>query len=137
MSQIHRIGVLFLLLSGCAGALKYDLRGSEVSPGSDARVVAKVDTGRNLTALELQASNLAPADRVLEGGMAYVIWARKDSSVAWSRVGALELSDEGRTGAAQVSVPEVAFDLLVSVEANAASASPSGKTVFHQRVEDK
>jgi hypothetical protein len=137
MRHTLRIGFLLLLLSGCAGALKYDLRGSEVSPGSDAHAVAKIDTDRNLTALEFKASNLAPADRVLENGVAYLMWTRKDSSVPWSRLGALELADEGRSGSAQVSVPEVAFDLLVSVEASVTPASPSGKTVFQQRIQDK
>jgi hypothetical protein len=126
-----------MLLSGCGGALKYDLRGSEVSPGSDAHLVAKVNADRNITSLEFQATNLTPADRVLEGGIGYLMWTRKDSSVAWSRVGAIELAEEGRSGSAQVSVPEVAFDFLVSAEKTVAAASPSGKTVFEQRVEDK
>jgi hypothetical protein len=52
------------------------------------------------------------------------------------RVGALELTDDGRTGTAKLTVSEVAFDLQVSAEENAEVASPSGKAIFEQRVEE-
>ncbi|MEY4577941.1 MAG: hypothetical protein RL701_2644 [Pseudomonadota bacterium] len=124
-----------LVLSACGGALSYDLRGSDVSPGADAKLTAEVDVQRNLTAIDLKVAHLTPAERVLEGGTAYVVWARRDSTVQWMRLGALQLSDEGRVGVAQLTVSEVAFDLEVSAELNAAAVTPSGKTVFAQRVE--
>jgi hypothetical protein len=52
------------------------------------------------------------------------------------RLGALELTDEGRAGNASLTVSEVAFDLLVSAEVNAEIASPSGKSLFEQRVQE-
>jgi hypothetical protein len=134
MRQLTQTCLLVLALSACGGALKYDLRGTQLSPSSDAKLVAEVDESRNLTELELKASNLTPPDRLIDGGTTYVAWQRRDSDTPWSRLGALELSDEGRTGVARLSVAEVAFDLLVSAEQDATVASPSGKTVFEQRV---
>ena len=126
-----------LTLAACGGPLKLALRGSELSPGSDAQVVAAIDDGRHVTDLEITATNLTPADRLLPSGKAYVVWQRKDDKTAWARAGALELENEGRNGKAKLTVPETAFDMLVSVEADASVASPSGKTVFSQRVEKK
>jgi hypothetical protein len=129
--------LLCLTLSACAGALKYELRGSQLSPGSDAHVAAKVDVARNMTSLDIKAANLTPVDRIVEAGTAYLVWMRRDDQVPWTRLGALELKDEGRSGSAQLTVSEIAFDLQISAEPNATAASPSGKTVFEQRVEDK
>jgi hypothetical protein len=129
--------LLCLALSACGGALKYDIRGSQLSPGSDAKVAAKIDVQRNMTSLDIKATNLTPAERIVEGGTTYLVWTRRDASVPWVRLGALELQDEGRTGVAQLTVSETAFDLQISGEPNAAVASPSGKSVFEQRVEEK
>ena len=123
-------------LAACGGAIQYDLRGTQLSPGSDGKLEAKIDTSRNVTQLDLRASNLIPPDRVLEGGTSYVVWTRHSHATPWMRLGALELSDEGRTGTALLTVSEIAFDLLVSVEATVDVASPSGKTVFEQRVQE-
>lgn len=134
MKVFTRTLILAAFLTACGGTLKYDLRGTQLSPGSDAKLVANVDEGRNVTQLELRATNLTPAERILDGGTTYVVWQRRDSNTPWARLGALELSDGGRAGSATLSVAEVAFDLLVSAEQNPTVASPSGKTVFEQRV---
>jgi outer membrane lipopolysaccharide assembly protein LptE/RlpB len=130
------LSCIVLALAACGGALKYELRGTQLSPGSDARLEAKVDSARNLTQFELRAVNLTPPDRVLDNGTTYVVWTRRNSDVPWMRLGALELTDEGRAGSASLTVSEVAFDLLVSAEVNAEIASPSGKTLFEQRVQE-
>ncbi len=126
--------MLALALVACGGPLKYDVRGSQISPGSDAHVVAEVDGDRHITNLEVEAKNLVPADRLIDGGKAYVIWTRKDSAGAWSRVGALDLDGDGREGKAKMTVPETSFELEITAEADAGAASPSGKVVFEQKV---
>lgn len=138
MTQRFRslVACFVISIAACAGAIKYDLRGTQLSPGSDGELKAKIDTSRNVTQLELRASNLTPPDRVVEGGTSYVVWTRHSSATPWMRLGALELTDEGRAGNATLTVSEVAFDLLVSVEASVEVASPSGKTVFEQRVQE-
>ncbi|HET8936713.1 MAG TPA: hypothetical protein VFN67_24890 [Polyangiales bacterium] len=130
------LSLVLITLAACGGALKYDMRGTQLSPGSDAKVEAKIDSARNLTQFELRATNLTPPDRVLENGTSYVVWTRRNSEVPWMRLGALELTDEGRAGTANMTVSEVAFDLLVSAELNAEIASPSGKTLFEQRIQE-
>lgn len=130
------VACFVIALAACGGALKYDLRGSQLSPGSDGKLEAKIDTTRNVTQLDVRASNLTPPDRVLENGTCYIVWTRSSHSVPWMRLGALELADEGRTGTATLTVSETAFDLLVSAEATVDVASPSGKNVFEQRVQE-
>lgn len=121
-------------LAACGGPLKYELRGSQISPGSDAKVVANVDDGHGKTELEIEAKNLTPPDRLLEDGKVFVVWTRKDDKAQWSRLGALETEDEGRTGKGRFTTPETAFDLVISAEKDAQAASPSGKTIFEKRV---
>lgn len=127
---------LVWFLSACAGTLEYDLKGSEVSPGADGKLIADVNKERNTTKIELEVIHLTPPDRVLPGATTYTVWARRDSSVAWIRLGTLELADEGRSGRALLTVSESKFDLQVSAEKNAATVSPSAKVVFSQRVQE-
>jgi hypothetical protein len=122
------------LLTACGGPLKYEVKGSQLSPGSDARVHAEVDAARHVTEVEVEAKNLTPAERLVDGGNTYVIWARKSADAPWSRVGALALEDDGREGKAKLTVPETAFDLEISAESSPSVASPSGKIVFEQAV---
>lgn len=136
ISRFARTFAFALLLSACGGGLSYDVRGTELSPGADGHLKAKIDAGRVLTHLEFSARNLAPANRILDGGTTYVVWARRDSSVNWTRLGALELTEEGRSGSAKLSTAQSAFDFLVSAETTPDAASPSGKNVFAQRVEN-
>jgi hypothetical protein len=134
MNFARACSVLLLVLAACGGPLKYQLRGTQISPGADATVVAKVDDGLGKTELEIDAKNLAPPDRLLDDGKVFVVWARKDEKAQWSRLGALETEDEGRSGKGRFTTSETAFDLVISAEKDAQAASPSGKTVFEQRV---
>lgn len=127
--------VLGLALAACGGPLKYDVRGAELSPGSDAKVTAAVDEGRHVTELTIEAKNLTPPDRLIPNGTHFVVWVRKDSSAQWQRLGALELDGDKRNGEAKLTANETAFDLIISAEADASPGSPSGKTAFQQRVQ--
>jgi hypothetical protein len=129
--------LLSLLLAACGGPLKYEVRGSELSAGSDAKIVAAVDEGRRVTELDIDALNLTPPDRLLPNGTTLIVWVRKDSSGQWQRLGALELDGDKREGKAHFTANETAFDLIISAEVDASPGSPSGKTVFSQRVEKK
>ncbi|HKP60840.1 MAG TPA: hypothetical protein VJV78_29125 [Polyangiales bacterium] len=117
--------------------MKYDVRGTQLSPGADAHVVAKINQDRNETKLEIQSKNLTPPDRLLEGGTAYLVWVRKSSDNPWHRLGTLELVDEGRAGSAELTVSEASFDMLISAEKGPAVASPSGKSIFEQRIQEE
>ena len=135
--NLARALVIFSLatLAACGGPLKYQVGGSQLSPGSDAKIVADVDDSHGKTQLEIEATNLTPPERLLPDGTAYVVWTRKDEKAQWARLGALELSDENRKGKGTFTTPETGFDLIVSVEKDPNSASPSGKTVFEKRVQ--
>lgn len=125
---------LSLALAACGGPLKYEVPSSARAPGADAKVVAKVKTDQNLTQLEIEATNLPPPDRVSNGATAYVVWHRKNSGSAWARSGGLAYDESGRKGKWAGTIPETGFDLSVTAEKDASPASPSGETVFSQRV---
>lgn len=135
--HMSRLAVGFtaaLVFASCSSALNYELRGTSLSPGADARVVARPDEARGVTQLDIEALNLTPPERLVEGGQQYVIWARASSKEQWSRLGALDLRDEGRKGNARLTTPQVSFDLAISAEREVTPDMPSGKIVFEQRV---
>jgi hypothetical protein len=128
--------VLALALAACGGPLKYQLRGSPKAPDADAKVVADVDDKGGMTRLEIEVKNLAPPDRLQSGGKSFVVWARGGSSKQWTRVAALRYDDGDRAGTLLgASVPEMKFDLVITVEENTDAASPSPAIIFEQRVE--
>ncbi|AKU97590.1 hypothetical protein AKJ09_04254 [Labilithrix luteola] len=123
-----------LALVACGGPLKYEVPSSARAPGADAKVLAKVQKDQSLTELEIEATNLAPPGRVTDGATAYVVWHRKDSGKAWTRSGGLAYNESDRKGKWTGTVPETAFDLVISAEKDASGGSPSGETVFSQHV---
>lgn len=131
------IAIALSLLAACGGPLRYQIRGSELSASSDAKITAAIDPGRNVTDLEIEATNLTPPDRLIPNGTMLVVWFRKDQSAQWQRLGALALDGDKRNGNGRFTANESAFDLIVSAEVDASPGSPSGKTVFQQRVEKK
>jgi hypothetical protein len=136
MKLARALAILSLLaVTACGGALKYKVGGTTISPGSDAKITADVDESHATTALEIEATNLTPADRLIPDGKDYVVWTRKDDQSQWSRVGALALEDGGRTGKGKYTTPMTAFDLIITAEKDPNAASPSGKTIFEKRVQ--
>lgn len=125
---------LVALLAACGSSLSYQMKGSDLSPGADATITADVQTHRNLTRVELNASNLAPAERVGEGATTYVVWARPNFRTPWTRLGALDIDDDGRTGTATLTYAETNFDVLITAEPDAAVNSPSELHLFKQHV---
>lgn len=126
--------LLSLAAAACGGPLKYEVASSARAPGSDAKIVAKVQEDQGLTQLEIEAVNLPPPGRVTEGATTYVVWHRKDSGGTWARSGGLAYDESDRKGKWTGSVPETSFDLTISAEKEATAGSPSGETVFSQRV---
>lgn len=125
---------LAFAVTACGGPLKYKALSSAKAPGADATIVADVKKDQGLTQLEIDVLNLAPPDRVSAGAASYVVWQRRSSDVAWSRLGAVRYDEGDRKGTWTGSVPEIAFDLAISAEKDVSVASPSGDTVFSQRV---
>lgn len=135
-------GVLLLALASAAsaqlgcGTLKYNVPSSSAAPGADAKLTAEVHKQRHQTSLELEAINLSPPSRVTPDGKQYVMWYRHDPSGPWNRIGTLDYDEDARKAILAGSVPEVAFDVKVSVEPDIEPASPSETILFSQRVED-
>lgn len=118
----------------CGGPLTYQVQASPMANGADAKVVAEVDEAKHQTKIALEAENLAPPERISDAGKVFVLWQRKGSDAAWSRIGTLDYDGDKRKGKFEGTVPEAAFDFALSVEPGADVASPSGKTVFEKRV---
>lgn len=136
-----RLSVLVLsvsaLLAGCGGPLKYAPKGTPKAPELDAHLVADVDEKASITHLTILAEHLAPPGRLQDGGALYVAWARKNDGAQWQRVGALKYDEGDRKGElVSASVPLIAFDLVISIEKQAAPESPSADIVLQQRVQD-
>jgi len=125
------------LLVACGGPLKYAPKGTPKAPEADAHLVADVDQKASMTHLTLSAEHLAPPARLQQGGTTYVLWARKNDGGAWQRIGALQYDEGGRTGELKdATVPLTAFDVVVSIEKQAAPEVPSADIVLQQRVQN-
>lgn len=134
MSKAGCLAATVLVLVGCGGPLKYNVRSSNLAPGADAKVVAEVRKDLRQTLLEVEAENLPPPARISEGAKAYAVWYRKDASTQWVRIGNLDYDEGDREGKLQGSVPELEFELEITAEEPSLPVSPSPSVVFAQRV---
>jgi hypothetical protein len=140
-NSIIRWSILTLALAavgaGCGGPLRYTLKGTPKAPEADATVVADVDDKTSIAHLTIKCEHLAPPDRLSPGATAYVVWARKNDSGPWTRVGALQYDDGTRKGELkEASVPLTAFDLVITLEKQPAPESPSPDIAISQRVQE-
>lgn len=127
--------VLVCLAAACGGPLKYNPTSTAKAPGAKAELVAEVNQKQNNTRVDLEIEHLAPPAAVQPGTRVYVVWQRKGSDKAWTRIGSLDYDESSRKGHLKaVSVPETAFDLEISAEESTEVASPSGGVVFEQSV---
>jgi hypothetical protein len=127
--------ILCVALSGCSGILRYSPKGTPRAPEADAMIEADVNEASALTHLSIKTEHLAPPDRLTPGGTTYIVWARKDDSSQWARVGSLKYNPDTRKGElVEVSVPQTSFDLIISIEKQPEPASPSADVVFSQKV---
>jgi hypothetical protein len=136
--RVGMLGLAFaLLLSACGGPLEYATKGTPMAAGADAKITADVNSKTVITTVSIEAEFLAPPDRVSPGASSYVVWARKDSSSEWQRIGSLQYDADKRTGSLpQATVPLTAFDLIVSAENQNSPKSPSPNVVIQQKVAD-
>lgn len=125
---------LTLGLAACGGPLKFQVPSSKNAPGADAQIVADVKQEQGLTQLEIEARNLPPPGRVQEGATSFIVWQRKSPQAQWARLGGLQYDEDTRKGTWSGTVPETGFDLNITTEKASDVASPSGDTVFKQRV---
>lgn len=132
--RFSRFVPVALFVAACGGPLTYDLVSTPKAPGADAHLVADVNEDQNQTQVELTIVNLAPPDRVAASTSHYLVWYRADSSKPWSRVAAVEYDEDARAGELKGSVPETAFELVVTAEASLEAVSPSPNIVFSQAV---
>ena len=140
MSLLRSVWPLGLLAavataSGCGG-LRYSLTGTGRAVGADAELTAQVNPDQSMTRFDLRAYHLAPPGRIMDGADTFVVWERRDNSRPFTRVGSLKYDPNSREGEMkEASVPESAFQLIVSAEVGPFPASPSGYVVFQQIVE--
>jgi hypothetical protein len=128
---------LALLLAACGGPLEYVVKGTPAAAGADAKIVADVNSSTVITTVSVEVEFLAPPDRIMPGATSYVVWARKDSSSEWQRIGSLQYNADKRTGSLpQATVPLTAFELIVSAEQQNSPKSPSPNVVIQQKVAD-
>lgn len=125
---------LAAVLMACGGSLTYKVASSAKAPGSDASIKAAISKDQHLTKLSVDAVNLAPPERVTTGMRIYIIWTRKNSEAQWARAGNLQYNATAREGLFEGTVPEVDFDMQVTVEKDDNAQSPSTDMVFSQHI---
>lgn len=137
-ARISIISVVFaMLVAACGGPLEYMAKGTPSAPDADAKIVADVNSKTVITTVSIEGEHLAPPDRLLPGATSYVVWARKDSSSEWQRIGSLQYDADKRTGSLpQATVPLTTFELIVSAEQQNSPKSPSPHVVIQQKIAD-
>ncbi len=122
------------LLLACGGTLSYKVASSPKAPGADATINANVAKDQHLTKLKVDATNLAPPERVTMGMRIFIVWTRKNSEAQWARAGNLMYNTASREGIFEGTVPEVDFDMQITVEKDDNAQSPSTDMVFSQHI---
>jgi len=118
-------------------ALEYMAKGTPSAPDADAKITADVNSKTVITTVSIAAEHLAPPDRLMPGAASYVVWARKDSSSEWQRIGSLQYDADKRSGSLpQATVPLTTFELIVSAEQQNSPKSPSPHVVIQQKIAD-
>jgi len=125
---------VLLLVVGCGGPLSYKVASSAKAPGADANIKADVSKDQHLTKLNVDALNLPPPERVTGGTRIFIIWTRKNTEAQWARAGNLRYDAAKREGLFEGTVPEVDFDLQITVEKDDGAQSPSPDMVFAQHI---
>ena len=126
--------LLVVLLVACGGPLNYKVASSGKAPGADAKIRADISKDQHLTKLNVEALNLPPPERVTMGTRIFIVWTRKNTEAIWARAGNLKYDAEKRQGLFEGTVPEVDFDLQITVEKDDGAQSPSPDMVFSQHV---
>ena len=137
-ARIGIVSVAFaLLVAACGGPLQYQAKGTPAAAGADAKIIADVNSKTVITTVSIEAEFLAPPDRLMPGASSYVVWARKDTSSEWQRIGSLAYDAEKRTGSLpQATVPLTAFELVITAETQNSPKQPSPTVVIQQKVAD-
>jgi hypothetical protein len=137
LKKMLMVVALAVVATAC-GPMKFMMQGTTLATGADAELVADVNADTSVTMVTFVAKNLAPPARVKEGSTSFVVWQRKNTDVQWVRVSPLMYDEGGRIGKLEgVSIPEAAFDFLVTCEATNDPATPSPEVIFSQRVQKK
>ena len=134
---IAAVGSTSALLSGCGGGLAYELKGKPPAAEAVARIDGELQEDSKSTRLSIEVDFLRTPAELAPGGKSFVVWTRKDRVSAWHKVGELAYDAFSRKGGlAELTVAELAFELVVSVEVQAAPTAPSSVIVLSQAVED-
>lgn len=127
--------LMMLALVACGGPLKYQPKSTSRAPELDTKVVADVNKDTHQTRLNVEMTHLAPPGRIQEGTTLYIAWQRRDSNGPWVRIGAVKFDEGSREGKIEdATVPEVAFDLMVTAEEKLDAPQPSAHVVVEQKI---
>jgi hypothetical protein len=126
--------LVLLLVAACGGSLNYKIASSQKAPGADANIKASISKEQHLTKLNVEAMHLPPPERVTVGTRIFIIWTRKNAEAVWARAGNLRYDPSARQGLFEGTVPEVDFDMQITVEKDDGAQSPSADMVFSQHI---
>ena len=119
------------IMTGC-GTTKKNMEGSNIVPAAEGIVTAKSGDNDN-TIVTVSVKHLAPAQKIFSGATNYIVWIQPEGSDNYQNVGALQV-DKDLAGKHTTTIPYKNFIVLVTPEMSSMTQSPSGPTVFQQRV---
>jgi predicted small lipoprotein YifL len=127
--------LMTLALAACGGPLKYQPATTARAPGADCKVVADVNKDTHVTRLNIKFEHLPPPGRIQEGTTIFIAWQRRESNGPWVRIGTLKFDEGTREGSIEeATVPEVAFDVMVTAEEKLDIPNPSAHVVMEQKI---
>jgi hypothetical protein len=134
LRMLLALALMGVIAAGC-GTVRYDLRGGR-DPGAGLHVVASMSRHERQTRLMFRAENLSPPDRIVDGGQVYLLWARRNSDTAWTRLGVLAYDPGSRQGTLEATYRDIRFEVVLTAERGEHPPGPSADVIFAQRVED-
>ena len=128
---ISALGVVVCLSTAACGPSTQQARGTERAAGADANVtIENIEGGNRMVVLVVD--HLPPPERVAAGHTRYVMWFSKAGQTS-VMASTLEYDPGSRRGRARATTPLTGFEIVVTAERAAASATPSEHVVVRHR----
>ncbi len=124
--------VVSLFVAGCGGGT-IALEGTQRAPGADGTVDLGEVEGNVMARVEVR--HLPPPSRVGQGLTCYVLWLRAPDGSRQSNAGVMQYDEGDRVGRVTGITPMRVFEVLITAERAANSASPGPDVVFQRRVQ--
>ena len=119
-----------LLVAACSHGVRYALLGTRAHPTTEGEALLTDRDGGGYQ-IEVHIDSLPAFARFGESYHAYVVWAGAPGEGSPRQLGALTVSEDGRSGALTAPVDRNGLELWVTVEESTDATLPSGNVLVH------